>query len=100
MYKKIISYALNFNKKKKLLLGNTKIRRDWGWADDYVKAIYMINSSNINDDYIIGSGKHYSLKNIVKLIFKEKNIPLKMVQETKNYREKTKFLKYVLIHEK
>ena len=92
--KKIISYALNFNKKsKKLLLGNTKIRRDWGWADDYVKAIYMINSSNINDDYIIGSGKHYSLKNIFKLIFKEKNIPLKMVQETKKLQRKNEISK-------
>ena len=44
--------------KKKLFLVNINIRRDWGWANDYVKAIHLINQIKKNDDYVIGSGKH------------------------------------------
>ena len=92
--KKIISYALNFTKKsKKLLLGNTKIKRDWGWANDYVKAIYQINSSNKNDDYVIGSEKHYSLNDFIKIIFKEKKIPLKMAKQTRQFKRYSEILK-------
>lgn len=92
--KKIISYALNFTKKsKKLLLGNIKIRRDWGWANDYVKAIYQINSSIKNDDYVIGSEKHYSLNDFLKIIFKEKKIPLKMVKQTRQFKRDSEILK-------
>ena len=32
-------------KVKKIVLGNINIRRDWGWANDYVKAIHLINSN-------------------------------------------------------
>ena len=41
--KKIIDYAINFDGKKRLKLGNINIFRDWGWAPDYVDAIYKIN---------------------------------------------------------
>ena len=37
--KKIINYVLNFDYKKKLIMGNTNIFRDWGFAPDFVKAI-------------------------------------------------------------
>jgi GDPmannose 4,6-dehydratase len=38
-------------------MGNTNIYRDWGWAPDFVDAIYRINSSKIKSDYIVATGK-------------------------------------------
>ena len=77
--KKISNYVKNFDGQKKLKIGNINISRDWGWAPDYVEAIYKINSRKKKDDYIIATGKSYSLKKIVKLFFKEKNIKWKFL---------------------
>ena len=67
--KKIIDYVKNFDFKKKLFMGNTKVYRDWGWAPDFVDAIYRINNSNIRSDYIIATGKSYSLDTFIKKVF-------------------------------
>ena len=78
--KKIINFATNHKKnKKKLLLGNTLIFRDWGWTPDYIKAIYKINNATIKKDYVVGTGKISSLDEIVKKIFKIFNISMKLV---------------------
>ena len=62
---KIISYAKNYKPgSKKLILGNTNIYRDWGWAYEYVGIIYKINSSKINEDFVVGTGKYNSLLNL------------------------------------
>lgn len=91
---KITSYAFNYKKnKKKLFLGNTNISRDWGWAYDYVKAIYLINSNKNNDDYVIGSGKHNSLKKFIKFVFTKKKIPLKMIREVGELKRKNEIKK-------
>ena len=92
---KIISYIYNYkkNEKKKLILGDTNISRDWGWANDYVKAIYLINSNKKNDDYVIGSGKHNTLKKFVKIIFTEKKLPLTMIRQTKKFKRKNEIKK-------
>ena len=84
---KVANYAQNFEKntKKKLVLGNVKVRRDWGWAPEYVKVIHLINSQKKNDDYVIGSGKNYSLLEYIKIIFNNKNIPLKMLKIAKKF---------------
>ena len=81
---KIVNYVKNYNRKsKKLLIGNLNIFRDWGWANDYVEIMYKINISKKNDDYVIGSGKIYSLKKLLKIIFYEKKISFKMVKTSK-----------------
>jgi len=78
--KKIINFAINHkNHKKKLLLGNTEIFRDWGWAPDYIEAIYKINNSKIKKDYVVGTGKMSSLDNIIKKIFKDFNININLI---------------------
>ena len=46
-----------YGKQKKLILGNVKIKIDWGYAKDYVEAAYKIMQLKKNDFYIIGSGK-------------------------------------------
>tara|TARA_B100000767_G_scaffold266053_1_gene282889 strand:- start:1659 stop:2618 length:960 start_codon:yes stop_codon:yes gene_type:complete len=78
--KKIINFAKSYkNDNKNLLLGNTSIFRDWGWAPDYIEAIYKINNAKIKKDYVVGTGKISSLEEITKKIFKNFNIDNKSI---------------------
>ena len=52
-------------KQKKLVLGNLDAKRDWGHAKDYVKAIWKILQQKKPDDYVISTGKQYSVKEFV-----------------------------------
>ena len=72
MTKKIIevSKKIKNNKNIKLKLGNINIKRDWGWAPEYVQAIWKMLQRKKPTDFIIGSGKVYSLKNFVDEVFK------------------------------
>ena len=70
--KKIVDTALKIKKKKslKLELVNVDIYRDWGWAPDYVRAIWLMMQRKKPRDFIIGSGKTYSLKEFVNEVFR------------------------------
>tara|TARA_Y100000590_G_scaffold204989_1_gene232532 strand:+ start:45006 stop:46037 length:1032 start_codon:yes stop_codon:yes gene_type:complete len=59
---------------KKLYLGNIDAKRDWGHAKDYVKAMWMILQKKTPSDYVIATGKQYSVKEFVNLVLKELNI--------------------------
>ena len=80
--KKIVDTALKIKRKKsiKLRLGNVDIFRDWGWAPDYVRAIWLMMQRNKPRDFIIGSGKTYSLKDFVNEVFKYLDISKKNLQ--------------------
>ena len=80
--KKIVDTALKIKRKKdiKLRLGNVDIFRDWGWAPDYVKAIWLMTQRKKPRDFIIGSGKTYSLKDFVNEVFKYLDISKKNLQ--------------------
>jgi GDPmannose 4,6-dehydratase len=54
----------------KLYLGNLEAKRDWGFAGDYVEAMYLMMQQNKSDDYVIGTGQNHSVKDFVKLAFK------------------------------
>jgi len=56
--------------KIKLILGNTDIIRDWGWAPEYVEAMWLMLQCNKADDYIIATGKSVSLLYFVEEVFK------------------------------
>ncbi|MBI4448906.1 GDP-mannose 4,6-dehydratase [Candidatus Woesearchaeota archaeon] len=45
-----------------LVLGNLDVKRDWGFAGDYVEAMWMINRAKTPDDYVIGSGKSHTVR--------------------------------------
>ena len=64
------------NKKKNLYLGNIYAKRDWGHAKDYVEAIWKILNKKIAKDYVIATGKHYSVKQFVNLVAKKLKISL------------------------
>lgn len=43
-------------------LGNLDARRDWGYAKDYVKAMWMMLQADIPDDYVIGTGQSHTVR--------------------------------------
>jgi len=67
----IISAAYNIYRGKadKLTLGNMEIIRDWGWAPEYVNAMFLMLQNTTPIDYIIGTGKSYSLTEFVSCAF-------------------------------
>jgi len=65
---------IKLGKQKKLFLGNLDAKRDWGHAKDYVEAMWKMLQSKVPKDYVISTGKQYSVKNFVNLSLKELNI--------------------------
>jgi GDPmannose 4,6-dehydratase len=57
-------------KQKELTLGSLTGRRDWGWAPDYARGMWMILQGNPVDDYILATGKLHSVENLVDCAFK------------------------------
>jgi GDPmannose 4,6-dehydratase len=55
---------------KNIVLGNLDITRDWGWAPEYVEAMWMMLQTQTADDYIIATGTSYSLEQFVEKAFK------------------------------
>lgn len=59
---------------EKLILGNINIARDWGWAPEYVKAMWLMLQHPKPDDYIVCTGKTVSLQHFIELTFKQFNL--------------------------
>ena len=53
----------------KLYLGNIDTKRDWGWAPDYVEAMWLMLQQNTPEDIVIATGKSYSLLEFTKKVF-------------------------------
>ena len=77
--KKIIKALckIKFKKQKKLILGNLYSKRDWGHAEDYVQAMWKMLQNKYPDDFVICTGKQYSIKEFINLVLKELKIPIK-----------------------
>ncbi|MGD0311173.1 MAG: GDP-mannose 4,6-dehydratase [Acidimicrobiales bacterium] len=54
---------------EKLSLGNLDAQRDWGFAADYVRAMWLMLQQDRPDDYVVASGKTHSVKELVELSF-------------------------------
>ena len=65
---------IKLKKQKKLFLGNLYAKRDWGHAKDYVEAMWMMLQNKTPSDYVISTGKQYTVKNFINLALKELNI--------------------------
>src|SRR6267154_630015 len=52
-----------------LRLGNLQARRDWGFAGDYVRAMWLMLQQNEADDYVIGTGETHSVEEFVSIAF-------------------------------
>jgi GDPmannose 4,6-dehydratase len=55
--------------KDKLRLGNIAIQRDWGWAPDYVEAMWRMLNADAPDDYVIATGRTVSLEYFIVKVF-------------------------------
>jgi GDPmannose 4,6-dehydratase len=54
---------------KELVLGNIDAKRDWGYAGDYVKAMWMMLQQDEPDDYVIATGETHSVEEFLTLAF-------------------------------
>ena len=59
---------------KELFLGNLDARRDWGYAPDYVVAMWKMLQQPTSDDYVLATGTDLSVKDFVELSFKHVNL--------------------------
>ena len=68
---KIVATACRIagGKQEKLYLGNIDIQRDWGWAPDYVEAMYLMLQKDKPDDYVIATGESHKLEEFISLTF-------------------------------
>lgn len=55
---------------KDLRLGNLEAKRDWGFAGDYVKAMWMMLQQRTPEDFVIATGQTHSVRNLVEVAFK------------------------------
>lgn len=69
--KKIVAAACRIasGSDEKLYLGNISIRRDWGWAPEYIEAMWLMMQQDTPDDFVIATGESYSLEKFVDVAF-------------------------------
>ena len=60
---------IKFGLQKDLELGNLDAKRDWGHAEDYVRAMWLMLNQRVPKDYVISTGKQFSVKEFAKLAF-------------------------------
>lgn len=61
---------ISLGKQDKLELGSLDPKRDWGFAGDYVEAMWMMLNQKEPDDYVIGTGENHSVQEFVEKAFK------------------------------
>lgn len=73
---KIVKAAIDIanGRCSELKLGNIDIERDWGWAPEYVEAMWLMLQQVEPDDYIVATGKTYSLRDFVQQVFSHLNL--------------------------
>ncbi len=67
----------------KIYLGNLDAQRDWGHAKDYVRAMYLMMQQNKPDDYVIATGITTTVRDFVRMAFKETGIEIDFKGEGK-----------------
>jgi GDPmannose 4,6-dehydratase len=67
---------IKFGLQDKLYLGNLEAKRDWGYAPDFVEAMWLMLQQDVPDDYVIATGETHSVKEFVNLAFSHAGIEL------------------------
>lgn len=77
--KKITKAVANISKgkQKELRLGNLDAKRDWGHAKEFVEAMWLMLQQEKPDDYVIATGKTYTIRQFVEYAFEEVGIKIK-----------------------
>jgi GDPmannose 4,6-dehydratase len=73
---------------KELRLGNLEAQRDWGFAGDYVEAMWLMLQQNHADNYVIGTGETHSVREFCEIAFSHLGLDYKeyVVQDDRFYR--------------
>jgi GDPmannose 4,6-dehydratase len=73
---------------KELRLGNLEARRDWGFAGDYVEAIWLMLQQENPDNYVIGTGETHAVREFCEIAFSHLSLDYKdyVVQDSRFYR--------------
>jgi GDPmannose 4,6-dehydratase len=61
--------VLRLGLQNELLLGNLEARRDWGYAGDYVRAMWLMLQQDNPDDYVIATGETHSVRELCDVAF-------------------------------
>jgi GDPmannose 4,6-dehydratase len=79
---------IKLGKAEELRLGNLESRRDWGFAGDYVRGMWMMLQQDEPDDYVIGTGETHSVGEFCQIAFDHVGLDYKdyVVQDPKFYR--------------
>jgi len=67
---------------EKLYLGNLEAKRDWGFAGDYVEAMWLMLQQDEPDDYVIATGKNYSVREFLNTVFSRLDLDSERYVET------------------
>jgi GDPmannose 4,6-dehydratase len=67
---------IKLGKQDKLQLGNLDAFRDWGFAGDYVKAMWLILQQDVPDDFVIASGETHSVRELLELVFRHADLSI------------------------
>lgn len=68
---------IKLGRQEVLELGNMDACRDWGFAGDYVKAMWLMLQQDIPDDFVISSGETHSISELVKIVFDYANLSIR-----------------------
>lgn len=63
--------AISLGLQDKLELGNLDAKRDWGHAEDYIRAMHMMLQQDTPEDLVIGTGEHHSVRECARIAFDE-----------------------------
>jgi GDPmannose 4,6-dehydratase len=61
--------AIAAGKQEKLALGPTSARRDWGWAPEFTRALRLMASAEVPDDYVIATGSSHTVAELAEAMF-------------------------------
>ena len=78
MTKKITKAVANIHngKQKVLTLGNMDAKRDWGFAKEYVEAMWLMLQQEKPEDFVIATGKTYTVRQFVEFAFEETGVEI------------------------
>lgn len=71
--KKIVAAAVRIarGERSRLTLGNTQIKRDWGWAPEYVEAMWLMLQQPNGSDFVIATGESHTLEEFAEAAFRQ-----------------------------
>ena len=72
----IATARIKFGLQKSLSLGNLDAQRDWGFAGDYVEAMWLMLQQDLPEDYVIATGETHSVREFTELAFEEAGMPI------------------------